>query len=229
MRALFYSFHDISLDSIVEIADERAKHLQVVRIKIGETVLLLNGQGKSAQGEIVEIHKKSVTLKIRSVFEAQKSHQFSLAIATPKKEAFEDILKIAVELGAVDIYPLTSEFSQYQYVSSERVDRILESALIQSNNAFLPTVHPQAQLDEFLQSHQSPLVFFNSRPNSAKEKIIHEKTTILIGPEGGFSPSEIKRIENYSQVKTIHLPTPIMRAPTAVAAAIGYLLSSSMS
>lgn len=226
MRAIFYPFSKETASKSILVVDESAKHLHVVRIKPEEEILVLNGNGLKALTRVGSISKNQIELLVESIEESKNSHEISLAIANPKKDAFEDILKIAVELGVQNIYPLTSEFSQYDYQSSDRVQRILESALIQSNNPFLPTIHPQITLDLFLDQLNSPLYFFNSRPNNCgKAEKISGAKTILIGPEGGFSPREESRILAKSNVFSIHLPTPILRAPTAVASSIGYLLS----
>lgn len=223
MRAIFHPFENAI--GTVLVTDEQAKHLQVVRIKTGESVLVLNGRGMKASATVGLITKNSVELIINSVETETPKHHIHLVVATPKKDAFEDILKIAVELGVKSIQPVTSEFSQYEYASGERISRILESALIQSNNAFLPEILPQIKLEQFLSSNKRPLYFFNSRPSANKEaeKPLAEKS-VLIGPEGGFSERECALILERPEVYTIHLPTPIQRAPTAVASSIGYLL-----
>jgi 16S rRNA (uracil1498-N3)-methyltransferase len=231
VRAIYYPFLNEDNLKNIFVSDDSAKHLHVVRIKQEEEILVLNGNGVRALTKVGAISKNKIELLISSIEdfndEAKVYHKISLAIATPKKDAFEDILKIAVELGVRNIYPLVSEFSQYDYIPSDRTQRILESALIQSNNPFLPTIHAQINLDIFLEQLESPLFFFNSRPNDCgKDKKISDTKTILIGPEGGFSSREEVNILAKSNVFSVHLPTPILRAPTAVAASIGYLLSS---
>lgn len=223
MRAIFHPFEEIS--GSILIHDEQAKHLQVVRIKSGEEVLVLNGNGLKAFTKVGVITKNSVELLVSKVEAENRKNSIHLAIAVPKKDAFEDILKISVEMGVKSIQPLTSEFSQYEFVPGDRFSRILESALIQSNNAFLPEVLPQIALESFLTGNKHELYFFDSRPSpnklsagTTKEKVV------LIGPEGGFSEKEVSLILAFPDVFSIHLPTPIQRAPTAVASSIGYLL-----
>lgn len=226
MRAIYYPFDTIGANQIISVVGDSAKHLHVVRLKQGDEVLVLNGRGAKAQTKVDSISKNQIELVVQQLVHDEHSHQISLAIATPKKDAFEDILKMAVELGVLNIYPLSSDFSQYEFNESERVQRILESALVQSNNAFMPLIHPQTELSYFLKNLKSPLFFFNSRPSKCgkPEKINGEKV-ILIGPEGGFSSAEEALILTQANVFSIHLPTPILRAPTAVASSIGYLLS----
>lgn len=226
MRAIYYPFDKVSQQQAITITGDSAKHLQVVRIKPNEEILVLNGTGTKALTSVGAISKNQIELIVQKLVKCDPLHQISLAIATPKKDAFEDILKMAVELGVMNIHPLTSDFSQYEYVESERVQRILESALVQSNNAFMPVIHSQVKLSEFLKNLKSPLFFFNSRPSeSGKVEKINGEKIILIGPEGGFSLAEEALISSLPEVFSIHLPTPILRAPTAVASSIGYLLS----
>ncbi len=226
MRAIYYPFVKSEVNKHIIVTDEQAKHLQVVRIRPNEEVLVLNGKGMRALTIVGAISKTQVELLVSSVEEAKSGHQISLAIAIPKKDAFEDILRIATELGVRDIYPLGSEFSQYDYEENERFDRIVESALVQSNNPFLPKIHKQQSLEKFLETYKSSIYFFDSRPSESgqPEKGEGEKV-VLIGPEAGFSARETQIILTKPNVISIHMSSPILRAPTAVATSIGYLLA----
>ncbi|AUN96596.1 16S rRNA (uracil(1498)-N(3))-methyltransferase [Bacteriovorax stolpii] len=227
MRAVFHSFDNVSDDEAIIVTGDAAHHLNVVRLRANEDLLLLNGKGSILTTKVLSVAKNTIEIKVVKSETFTPKHQLSLAVAMPKKDAFEDILKMAVELGINEIYPLVSEYSQYEYAPSERVQRILESALIQSNNPFFPVIHEQRELGAFLKEHQETIVFFNSRPAGAKkEQMQGPKKTILIGPEGGFSPEEVTAIGAYNSVLEIHLATPILRAPTAVASSVGYLLAA---
>ncbi len=229
MRAIFYPFDNHVAGDLVQVTGDSVHHLTVARVRENEKILLLNGKGQRLLGVIQSLSKKNVDIKITDSENLLPTHNLSLAIAMPKKDAFEDILKMAVELGIREIFPLTSEYSQHEYEPSERVQRILESALVQSNNPFFPEIHPEMALSDFLNSHKETIAFFNSKkPESSKAPETSAKKTILIGPEGGFSPAEIASISKYSKILEIHLSTPILRAPTAVASSVGYLLSSSV-
>lgn len=227
MRALYYSFKPEELSETITIEGDAAHHLNVVRVRTGETVLVLNGAGISLQTEVASHSKKHIDLKIIETKSFDKPRPITLAVATPKKDAFEDILKMATELGVTTIAPLTSQYSQYDFAPNERTTRLLESALIQSNNHWMPEVLPQQSLTDFLKNNHSALFFFDSRPqqNSALKSEVTFPFSILIGPEGGFSEAETDQIQNTANTHGIHLPTPLLRAPTAVCAAIGYLLA----
>lgn len=228
MRAVYNDFDNVNPGDNLIITGDAAHHLNVVRVKVQEVILLMNGKGAIVRGDIQSVSKNQIEIKISHAESFEPKHELSLAIANPKKDAFEDILKSAVELGIRHIFPLSSDFSQYDYTPSERIQRVLESALIQSNNPFFPIIHEQQTLKNFLNTHPDTLVFFNSQKSPAlSESHIHNSAkTILIGPEGGFSPNEVADILKFSSVQEIHLATPIMRAPTAVACSVGYLLAS---
>jgi 16S rRNA (uracil1498-N3)-methyltransferase len=226
MRALFYPFQNAHIGETILIEGDSAHHLNVVRAKVGDELLLLNGKGNRMISKIQTMDKKNVGILVEEVTSDERKTKITLALANPKKDAFEDILKIAVELGVDVIQPLSSQFSQYDYVESERTGRLLESALIQSNNSFLPTINAQQPLKNYLQTLSSPLYFFNSRPvTSSKDNSVPDSFHLLIGPEGGFSLEEIQFISDYKDSVQVHLPTPILRAPTAVSAAIGFILA----
>ena len=226
MRAIYHDFDNHFDEEAVSITGDSAHHLMVARVKVGEKILLLNGKGTKISGEILSVSKNNIDVKISQKESFTPAHDLSLAVAMPKKDAFEDILKMAVELGIKEIHPLVSDFSQYEYVASDRVTRILESALIQSNNPFFPIIHAQKSLKDFLVEHANDLVFFNSqKDHSIFDEKAGTRKTILIGAEGGFSAEEISLILKHPKVQQVHLPTPILRAPTAVASSVGYLLA----
>ncbi len=224
MRAIFHSFSKLIIGDTFNIEGERAHHLQVVRVRSNEILKVLNGQGQILLAQVRSIAKNNVELVVSQIEYAERSHNISLAIALPKKEAFEDILKMAVELGISVIHPLKSDYSQYDFSPSERIERIVESALVQSNNPFLPQIKTQTSLGQFLKEHTDPIVFFNSQISDKQSLVKFKNQTLLIGPEGGFSAQEIDEIRSRNALIEIHLPTPILRAPTAVASSVGYIL-----
>ena len=225
MRALFHPF-DFNDQKELVINDDGVHHLNVVRARVNDSLLLLNGGGGKLQTVIKSIEKKQVIVEVRKFEQCEKNNDFVLAVALPKKDAFEDILKMAVELGVQTIVPLSSQYSQYDYIESDRTARLVESALVQSNNPWLPEIKAQKKLAEFLNDNSLPLAFFNSIQSSKnREHSVRFPLVILIGPEGGFSDEEIHLIKSQKNVMEVHLPTPILRAPTAVCASIGYFLA----
>ena len=226
MRAVFVNQDSFAQNEELVLGEEPSHHLNVTRVKAGEEILVLNGAGLRVVTSVMSIGKKQVELKVQYFEQLERKHSLSLAIGLPKKDAFEDILKMSVELGIVNIYPLTTNFSQYLYEPSDRIQRIIESAMIQSNNCYFPVIHPQVTLENFVNNYNNPLYFLNSiEEKTSLSAIKNGQSCFLIGPEAGFTKDEIKLLRSHKNISEIHLPTPILRAPTAVAAAAGFLLN----
>lgn len=231
MRAIFERNKKFNIGDQFTISDDRAHHLNVVRTRAGEEIRIFDGHGCAYEAKVQSITKKEVTLEILNRKEKKQQQQLVLFIGVPKKDAFEDILKIAVESGFSDIVPLTTTYSQFEYMESERFNKIIESALVQSNNYFWPKISPQLKLQDLNTIDlllDTSILFssFSEGKNDDVNKQIWHRTGVFIGPEAGFTPSEEEQILA-SKFKTLrkHLPCPILRAPTAVAVSAGYIYS----
>lgn len=231
VRAIFYNdqkLESIERDSLISITDENLHHLSnVVRIKKGESLLLLDGQGRKVSSTVDTITKKNIQIKVNSnEFSEPPALKIKLAFSIPKREAQEDIFRLATELGVHEIIPFVSEFSQRSLIKEERIDKILKSALIQSNNTYLPKVSKLHTYQEFL-GHlgaAAQYIYFSSqRPCKEMIQAVVDDPLMIIGPEGGFSSDEEELILKSGKVSLVHLSTPIMRAPTALAAAVGFI------
>ena len=232
MRAIFLKkSENVKSGDILNIDGDRAHHLlKVARIKIGEDLLIFNGSGLKITSRVSEVKRRELSLEILEVsHESRQAPLLDIAFCLPKKSALDEILKISVELGLNKIIPLISEYSSRYDLNKERVDRLLESALIQSNNPFLPIMNKERDLktlDSLCSSYDRVFYFSSIKKVSGSIAFQNEvkKALLIIGPEGGLSNLEEDYIENIDNVNTIHLPTPILRAPHALATSVGYLL-----
>ena len=232
MRAIFLKkSENVKSGDILNIDGERAHHLlKVARIKVGEDLLIFNGTGVKITARVSEVKRRELSLEILEVcHESRQAPLLDIAFCLPKKNALDEILKISVELGLNTIIPLISEYSSRYDLNKERIDRLLESALIQSNNPFLPIVNKERDLktlDSLCSSYDRVFYFSSIKKVSGSITFQNEvkKALLIIGPEGGLSNLEEDYIENIDNVNTIHLPTPILRAPHALATSVGYLL-----
>lgn len=232
MRAIFLEpeiFYHLSEGAILPISDERAHHLlKVVRLKEGEKLLLMNGQGTIAEAQVEEIRKRDLTVKILKSTQNCKRQLIDLVLAIPAKEAMEDVLRQSVELGINHIQPLTTRYSEKNFEFSERHQRIFESALIQSNNPYFPTVASTQSFNDFIQdiSPEKTYLYFSSRPQITSLTTNNSLITLIIGPEGGFSLEEEEILKTKTNIKFIHLPSYILRTPTAISCACGLIFAS---
>lgn len=204
--------------------------LKVLRMKVGESLLVFNSNGYYKEATIESIEKREIQISTRNLRLLETKHNVELAIAWLKKEAFEETLGIAVQLGIKRIHCLTSEFSQGPLdLSKERFERIIISSMEQSNFFYSPEIFYYNDLSDFTEQNSNieKYVFTLPEGNESdldKPSVIRTRCIYMIGPEGGFSSREIKDLLS-KDVKIFHVPTAIMRAPVAVSCAMGYILA----
>ena len=220
---------NIQIGEVFELKGEAVHHLvNVVRIKAGEQVMILNGNGLEVVTQIESSFKKSAFLKVCEIRKKDKKSWMDLALCLPKKDAYESILKSCVEMGISNIIQIKSVYSQKVFLSPERVDKIIETALIQSNNPYFPAIEKAIEFRDLIkkaQSYDHIFVFSTKTNQTVKTTLsIGKKNLMLIGPEGGFSKSEEEEIYSLANVNLLKLDLPIMRSTTAVNVALGYLL-----
>lgn len=237
MRAVYLDYlseQNCQVGGMIVVDGESAHHLtRVVRIKCQERVLLLNGNGLVVHACVQEVRKSDVLVKIVSITQEKPKDMLHLALGMPKKDSVEEILRMCVEIGISKIIPISSHYAQLDELGiSTRTKRIMESAAIQANNPFLPTITDKVSPTKLAQlaGGYEQVFCFCSIP-SEKQRYDFEKLSgelpslILIGPEAGFSPEEESGWAHIPNIFFIHLPTYILRATSAVAVASGYVLS----
>jgi 16S rRNA (uracil1498-N3)-methyltransferase len=211
------------------LRDEAFHHLvHVTRLEEGEELLLLDGAGFFVTTIVEHISKKELHLKMRTEFRKDRQYQFDLALAMPKREALDLCIKEATELGFRNIYLIRSDYSQTRMPEAERIEKLLVSALEQSNAPFLPEVI-KANWQEIPWGTYAEALLMDSQTKIANKNHAHSLTAprlLIVGPEGGFSPQELTYLHAEERVKVVNLPTPILRTPTALATGAGILIES---
>ncbi len=226
MRAVYID-QDLNPDRELILNKEKTHHLfNVLRMKESEKVLVLNGRGVIANAQIEKLSKKEALLKIESIVEYTPPHYLSLALAFIKKEALEICLREAVELGIHEVYLFPSQFSDKVIINIERLEKIIELSLEQSNNPFKTKLIVKKNINEiafekfdFIRSYH-PYPF---KSLAHKERSLNKSGLIIIGPEGGFSPTELEFMQQ-KECEFVRLNSFILRSQTAVAAAVGHTL-----
>ena len=137
----------------------------------------------------------------------------------------EIILQKATELGVSKIIPIISERTEVKELNYDRAKKIAIEATEQSNQMFPPEILEAVKLKDFLKNldKNTKLLFadVNSKNNLSAKKFENSKSlSILIGPEGDFSPSERESILSFSQVVPFTISKNILRSDTAVISAI---------
>lgn len=191
-------FHpDLSAETI-ELSEEESAHLRVLRVNVGDTLLLTDGNGTLAESEIIAINKKTFTVRLKKRTGFPKpSPELHLAVALLKNsERMEWLLEKAVEMGVTAFYPFVSQRSERRKVNEDRLKKIAHSAAKQSQRVHFPYVHELTTFEELLKLPLAEHKFIchcNEETQSAQTLLKKgQNALILIGAEGDFSPNEIE-------------------------------------
>lgn len=209
----------------ITLTEETSKHaVQVLRMTEGEKMKLTNGLGLVLEVEIIAAHKKhcSVTVTNKTIVPAPSTHN-TIAIGLVKNASrFEWFLEKASELGIRSIIPLITKRTEKQNFKKERMEQIVISAMLQSQQAHLSTLHEPIKYEQFIKQETiSNKMIAHCVEDSAKENITNYKTKsniVLIGPEGDFTTDEIA-FALQQGFKPITLGATRLRTETAAVAA----------
>jgi len=200
----------------------------VMRLKRGSNLNFFNKDGEWLS-EIIFLDRDRIEVKfLNKVKESSKLSNIELAICLVKKSPMEIILQKATELGVSKIIPIVSERTEVKEINFERANKIVIEATEQSNQLIPPQISEVTKLKDFLKNldSSSKLLFadVNSKDN-LKSKVLEEAKTlsVLIGPEGDFSPSERELILANSRVVSFTISKNILRSDTAVISAISLI------
>lgn len=184
------------------ILDEtESKHaIRVLRLEKGEKVNVVDGKGGFYVAEIAEANPKKCLLQILETKREFGKRNFHLHIAiapTKNNDRFEWFLEKATEIGIGEITPLITERSERKTVNPERLEKILVSAMKQSLKAFLPKLCNPQSFKELLKQpfDGKKFIAYIEEKQTVHLKNVVDKSDnvlVLIGPEGDFSPDEVK-------------------------------------
>lgn len=182
--------------------DESAHCSRVLRMKEGEIIRVTDGCGNIFECEILQAHPKHTELKILNKIQIEaKNYHLTLAVAPTKNaDRIEWLIEKVMEIGVDKIVLLRCERSERKNLRTDRLRRILISAMNQSLDANLPFMEELTAFDLFVESQsEGSQKFFGycsesyPRKELAKELKAGGEVVIMIGPEGDFTKDEVKK------------------------------------
>lgn len=225
----------LKLQQLIELDIEISRRItQVLRLKIAAMIILFNGNGGEFVAKITTINKHSIIAKLEQFIpkniESPLSIHLGQGIARGEKMDF--IIQKAVELGINEITPIFTEHCNVKLQSdrlqnrSDHWQKIAIHAAEQSGRCHVPTVHLAVPIQSWVKQHNDKLglILDPTAKNCITDltKPNHQQITLLIGPEGGFSPAELKIAIN-NNFHPIQLGPRILRTETAALATISVL------
>lgn len=168
----------------------------VLRRQVGESILLTDGKGLEVEAEITKADKKMLEVKkTKARRHDLPVRQIILAISLLKNATrFEWMLEKTTEIGITQFYPLLAERTERQHFRAERLRQILVSASMQSGRFHFPVLHEPISLSSFAQIDFIGNKFIAHCMQGDKQGLKKREgnQTLLIGPEGDFSPTELE-------------------------------------
>ena len=226
MNIRLYNPDSIEENSTNLLSKEHTHYVvNVMRLKRGSNINFFNSEGEW-KSEIVFLNKDRVEVKIiEKIKQSKELSNIELAICLVKKNPMEIILQKATELGVRKITPIISERTEVKELNYDRANKIVIEATEQSNQLSPPKIFEVTKLKDFLNNldGSSKLLFadVNSTQNLKAETLEEGNSiSVLIGPEGDFSPSERDLILGNSNVTSFTISRNILRSDTAVISAI---------
>lgn len=205
---------------------EESKHIaKVLRKKEGDILHITNGDGYIFTARIIFSDPSKCIAKIDSLEQkTKKKYALHLAVAPTKmNDRYEWFLEKATEIGIDEITPIICDHSERKVIKLERFERIIQSAMKQSLQAYLPKLNPPISFLGFIaKAHTGQLLIAHceeTQKQSLKEVVTpFSDITMLIGPEGDFSNKEIE-LALKNNYKPVTLGINRLRTETAAIAA----------
>lgn len=224
----------LSVDEHITLTDDAANHLaNVLRVKVGQALVLFNGDGAEYSAHVADISKRKVIVCIDS--------KLSLSVESPliihlgqgisRGDRMEWVIQKAVELGVREISPLITErcgvklSSERWLKKHEQWQKLVIAACEQCGRNLLPVLNPPVEFQQWIsQSTEQLRLTLHPRAESSLRhiRIPNKGVRLLIGPEGGFSEQEIYQTEE-TGFYTTQLGPRVLRTETAAVAAIAAL------
>ncbi|MBN1656136.1 MAG: 16S rRNA (uracil(1498)-N(3))-methyltransferase [Deltaproteobacteria bacterium] len=229
---------------VLVLPESTVHHFRVLRLGVGSKVRLLDGRGYRADGVVLSTRKNAVVCELTSVkYTPRPARRVVLVQAVPKGSKLEIVVRMTAELGVHAIYLAASERSvprvkrERSFEKTERLRRIAQEACVQSDQPYCPEVREPAYLLEAAGGAPEEairLVFWEhsteeldsvlsrfTRPASRTNK--DEEVWAVVGPEGGFSTTEIESLHRLGY-RDIGLGPSLMRVETAAPLIVGLIL-----
>lgn len=231
----FFTPHSDFRQSVVTLVDTNEIHhmKNVLRLKKGDEVSLFNGQGEEASGILSALTGTQAEIQIRSVKKAdRKNTSLILACAIPKKAKFEFIIEKCTELGVDEIIPLLTHRTEIRIkgekaeAKTRRYQTVAVNAAKQCQRSTVPRLHPVTRFADLLKAFTPDDTILIPHLGPKRKNIMEvlqpstkQRIVILIGPEGDFTPDEVKAAEQAGAV-AVSLGETVLKVDTAAIAVV---------
>lgn len=235
MALPFFYIDNYDGNEAIILNEETSKHIvQVLRMGTGELINLTDGKGTLIKSEIIYDNKKHCTVEVKSKFQHPKPERnVTIAISLLKNtNRFEWFLEKATEIGVSEIIPLLCERTEKEKFRQDRLEGIVISAMLQSQQCWLPVLHEPTRFEELPtwkctngSNFIAHCIDTEKRPLSHSHISTSSHSLICIGPEGDFTPKEIE-LALQQHFIPVSLGETRLRTETAGVVAVALLMNN---
>ena len=223
MQQFFTPDIDLTSESY-SFKEVESKHIaKVLRKKTGDLLHLTNGKGQLIKAKLSMVSPKNCVIELLEIKEipASKTAIHMLVAPTKNISRFEWFLEKATELGVYKITPILCDRSERKHIKHERFEKIIHAALKQSLRTYAPILEPLTSLKGIEVDRPTFMAHCEDSPKESLKSVVNGQSncSILIGPEGDFSKSEIAWA-NEQNITAVHLGSNRLRTETAALAAL---------
>lgn len=200
-------FVDDIKGAIITLNEQESKHcIKVMRRRRGDMIEVVDGKGNYYLAQISDDNLRQVRATIHQIVKNWRAKSFKIKLAVSlasHTDRFEWMCEKATEMGVNEIVPIIAERTEKKTLNTERVQKILISAIKQSGRSFLPVLSPPISLIHFLLNHEDNEGYdkFIAWCGADRQQLLSNAyrkgsdALLLIGPEGDFTPHEVEVAE----------------------------------
>lgn len=223
-----HTFYTPNIMASAELPEEEAAHcLRVLRLTVGDEILLTDGNGFFYKAQIDGIAGKRCHVKIVETIEQVplwKGHLHLAMAPTKNIDRTEWLAEKATEIGFDELTFLDCRFSERKVVKNERIEKIVVSAVKQSLKARKPQVNEMIGFTRFIRQNFPGQKFIahcyeGDKPLLQDVLDADADALVMIGPEGDFSPEEVRQAEE-AGFQAVSLGRSRLRTETAALVAV---------
>ena len=231
-KTRLYINKKISPNLMIYIKEKQHHFLKnVLRIKVQDLINIIDGVTGEWLSDVISINRDNTVLQVKKkIFEIKDEADLWLIFSPIKLHRMNITIQKATELGVSRFIPCISQNTNFTKINTRNLKMNIIEATEQSERLTLPNLQEKVKLNELLEKFPSDrgLIFCNE--NAKNSPSIHEalknnlnkykKWSVLIGPEGGFTDTEVETILSISSAISVSLGKRILRSDTATTAAL---------
>ncbi|WP_417516270.1 16S rRNA (uracil(1498)-N(3))-methyltransferase [Marinobacter sp.] len=234
--ALLFDEDFVAEDRVV-LRGRRLEHIRaVIRASTGDQLSVGRVNGRMGLGKVVKLTDSEAELVVALDKQPPAPLPLTLILAMPRPKMFRRIMQTSATLGIKDIwlinsYKVEKGFWQTPWLSDENLRENLTLGLEQAKDTVMPSVHIRKLFKPFVEDELPALLkdkqALVAHPGTACPCPTHlnRATALCIGPEGGFTPYEVGKLEE-AGCKSVHLGPRILRVETAVPVLVSRLFDA---